>query len=95
MPSLVKLKEKYKDNLEILAVNVREENDVIKAFTKTMEINFPILKDSDSAITEAWKVYVYPSNFIVDKTGKLSYAATGAMDWQEPEIGAVIDKLLP
>ncbi len=94
MPSLVKLKQKYKDDLEILAVNVREENDVIKSFTKTMEINFPILKDTKSEITEAWKVYVYPSNFIVDKTGKLSYAATGAMDWQEPEIEAVIDKLV-
>jgi len=95
MPSLVKLKQKYKDDLEILAVNVREENNVIKTFTKTMKINFPILKDTESEITEAWKVYVYPSNFIVDKTGKLSYAATGAMDWQEPEIEAVIDKLLP
>jgi predicted transcriptional regulator len=59
-----------------------------------MGINFPILKDSDSAVTEAWKVYVYPSNFIVDKTGKLSFAATGAMDWQEPEIESVINGLI-
>ncbi len=95
MPSLVKLKEKYKEDLEILAVNVREEIEVINTFTKTMAINFPILKDTNSEITEAWKVYVYPSNFIVDRTGKLKYAATGAMDWQEPEIEAVIDRLRP
>ncbi|WP_299875213.1 TlpA disulfide reductase family protein [uncultured Cocleimonas sp.] len=94
MPSLVKLKEKYQNDLEILAVNVREENEVINSFTKSMGINFPILKDSDSVITEAWKVYVYPSNFIVDKTGKLSYAATGAMDWQETEIESVVESLL-
>jgi len=94
MPSLVKLKEKYQNDLEILAVNVREENEVINSFTKSMGINFPILKDSDSAITEAWKVYVYPSNFIVDKTGKLSYAATGVMDWQETEIESVVESLL-
>ncbi|MEB8433749.1 TlpA disulfide reductase family protein [Cocleimonas sp. KMM 6892] len=94
MPSLVKLKEKYKQDLEILAVNVREDTEVIQAFTQTMGINFPILKDSDSSVTEAWKVYVYPSNFIVDKTGKLSFAATGAMDWQEPEIESVINGLI-
>lgn len=93
MPSLVKLKEKYQDNIEILAVNVREDSATIKQFTQPMNIKFPLLQDHDSSTVKDWKVYVYPSNFIVDKKGELVFAATGAMDWQEIEIEEVIESL--
>jgi thiol-disulfide isomerase/thioredoxin len=93
MPSLVKLKQKYKDNLEILAVNIREDSETIKKFTGAMNINFPLLQDHDSATTDDWKVYVYPSNFVVDKKGQLTYATTGAMDWQDPEIEKLLESL--
>lgn len=93
MPSLVALKEKHKDSIEILAVNVRENSDTIKQFTQSMNINFPLLQDHDSSITESWKVYVYPSNFVVDKTGKLRFAATGAMDWQDAKIESQLKSL--
>ncbi len=86
MPSLVQLKEENKEDVEILAVNIREDKETILRFTKEMGINFPLLQDIESAFTEDWKVYVYPSNYIVDKNGQIRYAATGAMDWQDPEI---------
>ncbi len=94
MPSLVKLKEKYHEKLEILAINVREDKATIKKFTKSMNINFPLLQDLDSTTTKDWKVFVYPSNYIVDKEGKLQFAATGAMDWQDTDIEAKIESLL-
>jgi len=86
MPSLVQLKKENQENIEILAVNIREDKETILRFTKEMGINFPLLQDKESQFTEDWKVYVYPSNYIVDKNGILQYAATGAMDWQDPEI---------
>jgi len=94
MPSLVKLKATYKDNLEILGVNIREDKAIIQHFTKNMDINFPLLQDKDSAAVKDWNVYVYPSNFIVDKTGKLRYAATGAMDWQDKEIVGILELMI-
>lgn len=94
IPSLVKLKEENKDTLEILAVNIREEKDVIKHFTQNMNINFPIVRDMTSESVKDWNVYVYPSNFIVDKTGKIQYAATGAMDWQDEEINTLLKDLI-
>ena len=93
MPSLVKLKEKYRDKLEILAVNVGEDKTTIEKFTKAMNINFPILQDLTSSTTKSWKVYVYPSNYIVDKMGKLRYAAKGALDWQDSEIEILLEAL--
>jgi len=93
MPSLVKLKEKYNDKLQILAVDVGEDKATIQKFTSKMNINFPLLQDLTSERTEAWKVYVYPSNYIIDKTGKLRYAAKGALDWQDNEIGEVLEAL--
>ena len=59
-----------------------------------MNINFPILQDTDSATVKDWKVYVYPSNFIIDKMGKLRFAATGAMDWQDQSITQLLAKLI-
>ena len=93
MPSLVKLKQENQDTLEILAVNIREDSETINQFTSKMKINFPILQDHDSTTTDAWKVYVYPSNFVVNKNGNLKYAATGAMDWQDAEIEKLLESL--
>lgn len=93
MPSLVKLKKKYKDNLEILAVDVGEEKSTIEKFTGAMNINFPLLQDLDSSTTKDWKVYVYPSNYIINKAGKLVYASKGALDWQDAEIETVLEAL--
>jgi len=94
MPSLVKLKEKYQEKLEILAVNVGEDKATIKKFTNSMGINFPLLQDLDSAATKEWKVFVYPSNYIINKEGELRFAATGAMDWQDKDIDKTIMGLL-
>ena len=94
MPSLVALKNSYPNKLEILGVNIREDKDIIQHFTKEMAINFPLLQDKTSKGVKDWKVYVYPSNFIVDKKGKIRYAATGAMDWQEDDIKTILESLL-
>lgn len=91
MPSLVKLQEKYKEKLQVLAVNIREDKATINKFTQAMNINFPLLQDIDSKYTKDWKVYVYPSNYIVDNKGSLVYAATGAMDWQDVEIEKILE----
>ena len=93
MPSLVALKKKYKNKLEILAVNILEEKATIEKFTNPMKINFPILQDKDSKTVTAWKVYVYPSNYILDQTGTLRYAVTGAIDWQAQDVADILDKL--
>ncbi len=93
MPSLVKLKKKYQGQLEILAVNVGEDKATIQKFTDNMDINFPLLQDLDSSTTKDWKVYVYPSNYIIDKEGKLQYAAKGALDWQDREIESILESL--
>lgn len=93
MPSLVKLKKKYQNDLEILAVNIREDKQTILKFTDGMNINFPLILDSDNKTAEDWRVYVYPSNYLLDKQGNIQYAATGALDWQEEEIDAIIKRL--
>lgn len=93
MPSLVQLKKENADSIEILAVNIREDKETMLRFTKDMGINFPLLQDKESQFTEDWKVYVYPSNYVVDKNGVLQYASTGAMDWQDPEIVSILNNL--
>jgi len=94
MPSLVQLKNKYADKLEILAVNIGEDKKTISQFIQKMQINFPILLDTNSHTVKAWKVFVYPSNYIVDGSGQIRYASTGALDWQDPAIDTLMESLL-
>ena len=56
--------------------------------------NFPILLDQDSARMRAWRVFVLPTSFLVDKQGQIRYSLSGHIEWDEPEAVAVIEKLL-
>jgi peroxiredoxin len=41
-----------------------------------------------------WKVYAYPSNFVLDKQGKIRYAYRGALEWDSDNIVKEFEDLL-
>jgi len=95
MPSMQRLYTKMKNRpFEILAVNVGEKKSVIRRFKKQLGINFPILRDQKGRAYKNWKVYVYPSNFLLDPQGRLRFGAPGGVVWDGPEAIAAINDLL-
>jgi thiol-disulfide isomerase/thioredoxin len=95
MPSMQRLYGKLKGRpFEILAINVGEKAPAIIQFLKTMNIGFPVLLDPTGEVYHAWKVYVYPTNFLIDAKGRIRYGSYGAINWDEARPQTIIESLL-
>jgi thiol-disulfide isomerase/thioredoxin len=97
LPSMQKLWEKtHADGLEILAVNLGEPPDRIRAFLESFEttLRFPILLDRDGEAFQAWGVRGLPKTFVVNKRGRIVYEAEGGRDMNSEHIRERLEKLL-
>ena len=90
-----RLQDKYQDkDFQILAVNMGEDSTTIEIFLQKMTVDFPILLDSDGAILKQWKIFAFPTTFLVDKEGNIAYALFGGLEWDSPEAVAVVEELM-
>jgi len=93
MPALQRLREQLgPEGFEVLGVNIREGPARIEPFVRKVGIRFPIVRDTDGAVTKAWGVGVYPTSFIVDRGGLIRYVLVGESEWTTP---AVLSRIRP
>jgi thiol-disulfide isomerase/thioredoxin len=99
MPSLERLKQRMAGKpFVILAVDMAESDAQIQAFLKQMntpKIDFTILKDPNGKALKAWKVFVFPTSFVLDTKGHLRYSLLGSTEWDAPNTVKQIETLLP
>lgn len=99
MPSMQRLKDALKDKpFTILAVDMAESETEIRQFlgeVKGQKLDFTILMDKDGAALKAWKVFVFPTSYIIDAEGKLRYSLLGSTEWDEADTVKKIEALLP
>jgi thiol-disulfide isomerase/thioredoxin len=57
-------------------------------------LDFPVLLDRDGAALKGWKVFVFPTSFLVGPDGRIASALFGEMTWDTDEVVAIIDGLL-
>ncbi|HSJ38340.1 MAG TPA: redoxin domain-containing protein [Planococcus sp. (in: firmicutes)] len=85
MPDMQKLYEEQDVPVEILAVNLtaseRSEDDVAE-FVQDFGLTFPILMDINSEVVEKYKVQAYPTSYMIDTSGRISFVAPGAMNME-------------
>lgn len=99
IPSLNRLVTRLKDKpFRVVAVNIGETPDAINDFLQKLgdtgiKLDFPVLLDEKGQSVRDWKVYAYPSNYLLDKGGQISYAYRGALQWDAPHIVEVIESL--
>jgi peroxiredoxin len=95
MPSMAALKTQLKgQDFEILAANLAEDKAAINAFVKSHPVNFPILLDPKGSAVKEWKVFAYPSSYLIDKKGQIRYALFGGYEWTSPAAMHAIEQLL-
>jgi peroxiredoxin len=95
MPSLNRLQGIMKNKpFTVLGVNIGETVPKIKTFLQDKQVDFNILMDTDQKAYSAWNVYVVPSNFIVDRNGKVRLGSVGGIEWDSPDIIQTLDKLI-
>lgn len=86
-PDLMKLYNKYKDKVDLYAVNVTKYDTVrgAKDFVKEKGLTFPILMDKEGKAGDDYKVYAYPVSFIVDRDGVIRDRIEGGQSVSEWE----------
>ena len=42
-----------------------------------------------------WKVFVFPTSFVLDTEGQIRLGVFGEIDWEAPEVVRAIEALLP
>ena len=97
MPSMQRLKEKMAGKpFVILGVNLAEPEQEVRDFLSTkVKVDFPILMDRDGAVLKAWKVFVFPTSFVIGPDGTIRYGLYGELEWDTDEVIRVINGLVP
>ena len=96
MPSMQRLKAKMAGKpFVILAVDMGESEDVVKSYIREIKTDFTVLLDKDGRALKAWKVFAFPTSYVVDAKGKIRYGLYGASEWDEANTVGQITKLLP
>jgi len=95
VPSLNRLISRYSDReFSVVSIDFRESERIIRDFVRKFPVNFPILLDQDGRVAMDWKVFGFPSSFILDRQGNIRYSVNRAIEWNVPEVLGIIDGLL-
>jgi len=87
IPSLNRLREQMKGRpFELISVDYSEDKSVIKKFMQEVDVDFPVLLDSDGKVSAKWNVLVFPSTFVIAPDGKIVYGVKGGIHWDNPEV---------
>jgi thiol-disulfide isomerase/thioredoxin len=98
LPTFAGLEKKYaSQGLKVLTVN-EDDGDEGKPFARDFwsknKFVFPSFFDTTKALANQFKIDAIPSNFVIDRAGKLAFSSFGATDWMSPETGDMIEDLL-
>lgn len=66
----------------------------IVRYSEQVLLELPLLMDLDGKVSTDWKIYVYPSSYLVDHQGIIRYAYLGALEWDSTETIKIIQSLL-
>ena len=94
MPALQRLRDRLAtQRVEVIAVDFQENAARIAPFVERLRLTFPVVRDHDGALRAAWKVSVFPGSFVVAPDQRIAFVASGAVDWDAPEVESRIRNL--
>jgi cytochrome c biogenesis protein CcmG/thiol:disulfide interchange protein DsbE len=78
MPAMDGLYGKYRrKGLEVLAVNVGQKKETVKAFAAELKISYPLLIDPDEKSAGLYGVTDVPRTYVIDRSGVVRYRILG------------------
>lgn len=96
-PQIEKIYEKYAGKIQIIGINSYDNNDKnLKKMPKFLEFNpikYSILL-TEKDIPDSYKVSGWPTFYIIDQQGKISYSTPGYSEKLFEELDVVIGKLV-
>jgi peroxiredoxin len=94
MPAMQRASEQLAaDGVAVIAINVGESADTVRTFREEIAVNFPLLLDSDSEVSQRWPMRGLPTTFILDAGARIAYKAEGERIWDHPALLARVREL--
>jgi thiol-disulfide isomerase/thioredoxin len=95
MPSMQALQSEMSDQgLVVLAANLREEPNDVRAFLKQSQLSLPAVLDKDGKIFERYGGWSLPTSYIIGRNGELLARVVGIRDWESDQTKNLFRKLL-
>ena len=94
IPSMTMLQESFGNDVKILAINLGEGKDAITTFLQDHPVNFTVLLDPGQAQPKSWKVFAFPTSYLLDTHGSIRYAVAGAIDWNDTSVKEKVAELI-
>ena len=85
MPYMESLYPEYKDDIEIVAVNLDQSEIVIHQFINKYDLTFPVVHDRKSDVMDLYKVKPLPSTFFISPDGVIIDKVEGALSLESLE----------
>jgi len=72
-----------RNDVVFLSVNVNDAKDVIEKYWKDEDFKHdPVMQDG-SAVSDAFRVQVYPTNYVIGPEGRIVYRSVG---WDQSQV---------
>jgi thiol-disulfide isomerase/thioredoxin len=95
MPLMNKIFAKYEDlGFTILAVNVDENQADADRFLEAVSVDFPVVYDSTSKVSELYAVDAMPTTVMIDRDGNKRFLHRGYKPGYEDEYAAQVKQLI-
>lgn len=95
IPSMNRLAAAYDPKqFGIVSINFKEDAAHVQAFLKRVNVDFPVLLDQDGAVAQRWRIFAFPSTFLLDRRGNIRYSVNTAIEWDTEVVQAIIERLL-
>ncbi len=77
-----------------MAVDMGESADLVRAYVTRHGLTFPQLVDPNYEVSPMFGVRGTPTNFLIDRKGRVRGGGVGYRDWSSPEAYRLIESLL-
>jgi peroxiredoxin len=78
MPHLNRLHEQYRGSgFVLLGVNIDDDPAKAAALARSLGLRFPVLFDTDKAVTRQWDLGAMPSTVLIDRDGRVRHIHRG------------------
>ena len=90
MPKLNKFYEKYKDNVEVLGVNLQESEKTVEEFISSRGITFPIVLDPRGQVSRTFGIRYTNTHVLINKEGRIVRVVSG--DIKESDVLSLFEQ---
>lgn len=95
MPALDSLHKEFKGKgLTVIGISIDSDLSPIKEFIAGAKTSFQILHDPEMKCHDTYKVFAYPTTFLVDRQGIIQKYWLGPQEWNSEEFKQTLQKYL-